>query len=84
MQDLEGGATSVALRFDTAARNGLDPDSPGAADLVADDGVTAYNAADLDAIFDTVQMPLVGIAIEAAQPFCRRRQRWSRFGESAV
>jgi methylmalonyl-CoA mutase len=42
LEDLEGGATSVTLRFDAAARSGLDPDAPSAAGLVARDGVTAY------------------------------------------
>ena len=49
MQDLEGGATSILLRLDSAARTGLDPDSPAAASLTAEDGVAAYSANDLDA-----------------------------------
>lgn len=69
LQDLEGGATSILLRLDSAARAGLDPDSPAAAILTAEDGVAAYSTNDLDAVFDGVQLPLVGVAFEPSAAF---------------
>jgi methylmalonyl-CoA mutase len=69
LQDLEGGATSISLRFDSAARAGLDPDSPAAANLIAEDGVAAYCTKDLEAVFSGVQLPLIGVAFEPGAAF---------------
>jgi methylmalonyl-CoA mutase len=69
LQDLEGGATSISLRFDSAARASLDPDSPAAANLTAEDGVAAYSINDLDVVFDGVQLPLIGVALESGAAF---------------
>src|SRR5437763_1437101 len=38
LEDLEGGVTSILLRFDAAASGGFDPDDPAATDLVGIDG----------------------------------------------
>ena len=69
LEDLEGGVTSILLRFDAAASCGLDPDDPVAAELVGSDGVAAYCVDDLDSVFAEVQLPLIGIALEAGAAF---------------
>ncbi len=69
LEDLEGGVTSIRLRFDAAARNGTDPDDAAADALVAQDGLTAYSVDDLDKTLAGVQLPLVGVALEAGAAF---------------
>jgi methylmalonyl-CoA mutase len=69
LDDLQGGVTSLLLRLDCAARNGLDPDDPTAAELAGRDGVMAYHMDDLDAALKDVDLPLVGIALEAGAAF---------------
>lgn len=69
LADLEGGVTSILLRLDCAARGGLDADSKAADELSARDGVAAYHVDDLDAVLAKVQLPLVGVALEAGAAF---------------
>src|SRR6516162_8906857 len=47
LEDLQGGVTSLLLRLDVAARNGLDPDDPAAEPLAGRDGLMAYHVDDL-------------------------------------
>src|SRR5919199_454737 len=56
LEDLHGGVTSLLLRLDVAARNGLDPDDPAAAELSGRDGLTAYSVHDLDLALAGVQL----------------------------
>jgi methylmalonyl-CoA mutase len=69
LDDLGGGATSLLLRLDAAARNGLDPDDPAAAELAGRDGLMAYHAADLAAAVANVRLDLVGVTLEAGAAF---------------
>src|SRR6516162_432620 len=69
IEDLEGGVTSLLLRLDVAARNGLDPDDPAAAELAGRDGLMAYQADDLAAVLAGVHLDLVGVTLEAGAAF---------------
>src|SRR5262245_7723768 len=69
LDDLQGGVTSLLLRLDTAARNGLDPDDPAATELAGRDGVMAYHVEDLDAALAGVYLPMVGVTLEAGAAF---------------
>jgi len=63
LDDLQGGATSLLLRLDVAARNGLDPDDPAAAELAGRDGLMAYHVNDLDAALAGVQLHMIGVTL---------------------
>ncbi len=69
LDDLQGGTTSLLLRLDVAARNGLDPDDPAAAELAARDGLMAYHADDLGIALANVHLDLVGLTLEAGAAF---------------
>jgi methylmalonyl-CoA mutase len=69
LDDLRGGATSVLLRFDAAARNGLDPDLDTAALLAGRDGVMIYRVDDLDEALANVDLKSVAVAIDAGSAF---------------
>ena len=58
LDDLQGGVTSLLLRLDVAARNGLDPDDPAAADLAGRDGLMVYHAADFDRVLADVHLDM--------------------------
>lgn len=68
-EDLEGGATSILLRFDACARNGLDPRDPAGAALSALDGIAIHTLDDLDRVLDDVHLNMIGVAIEAGSAF---------------
>jgi methylmalonyl-CoA mutase len=67
--DLHGGVTSLLLRLDFAARNGLDPDEPAAAELAGRDGVMAYHVDDLDATLAGVPLDRIAMTLEAGAAF---------------
>ncbi|MAY75094.1 MAG: methylmalonyl-CoA mutase [Phycisphaerae bacterium] len=69
LDDLFGGATSILLRFDTAARSGLDADDPAAAQLVGRDGAAIATVADLDDAFRDVHLEMITVALEAGAAF---------------
>ncbi len=69
LSDLEGGVTSLHLRFDLAARNGLDPGDDAAARLSGCDGVMVYRVDDLDQAVADVQLDAVQVAIDAGAAF---------------
>jgi methylmalonyl-CoA mutase len=69
LEDLQGGATSLLLRLDAAARNGLDPDDPAAAELAGRDGIMAYHADDLGAALANVHLDMIGVTLEAGAAF---------------
>ncbi len=69
LSDLRGGVTSLLLRLDFAARNGLDPDDPAAAELAGRDGLMAYHVEDLDTALAGVPLPMVGVTLEAGAAF---------------
>jgi methylmalonyl-CoA mutase len=69
LDDLQGGATSLLLRLDSAARNGLDADDPVANELAGRDGIMAYHVDDFAAILANVHLDLVGVTLEAGAAF---------------
>jgi len=69
LADLEGGATSIQLRFDAALRRGLDADAPKGLDLAGLDGVTAATLDDLDRLLAGVLLDLAPVALQAGAAF---------------
>jgi len=69
LEDLQGGVTSLLLRLDSAARNGLDPDHPAAAELAGRDGLMVYHVDDLDALLAGVHLNMIGVTLEAGAAF---------------
>ena len=67
--DLEGGATSLLLRLDAAARAGLDPDQEAAQELVGRDGMTVYSADDLNQLLADVDLLNVPVALDSGAAF---------------
>jgi methylmalonyl-CoA mutase len=69
LEDLEGGVTSLLLRFDAAARNGHDADDPAAAELAGRDGLMVYHTNDLDTALTGVHLSMVSVTLEAGAAF---------------
>jgi methylmalonyl-CoA mutase len=69
LDDLQGGVTSLLLRLDSVARNGLDPDDPGATEWAGRDGLMVYHADDLDRLLEGVHLDMVGVTLEAGAAF---------------
>jgi methylmalonyl-CoA mutase len=69
LEDCRGGVTSLLLRLDIAARNGLDPDDPAAADLASRDGIMACHVNDLDRALADVPLDRIGVTLEAGAAF---------------
>ncbi|SLN77690.1 methylmalonyl-CoA mutase family protein [Oceanibacterium hippocampi] len=68
-RDLSGGVNSVLLRFDRAARNGLDGDRDEARELAGQGGAMAYGLDDFERIFDGVALDAISVALEAGGAF---------------
>lgn len=66
LADLEGGATSVQLRLDAAARAAT---APGDAPANGRDGLLAFGLADLDAVLAGVHLDMVGVGLDAGAAF---------------
>jgi methylmalonyl-CoA mutase len=69
LRDLDGGVSSLLLRLDVAARQGLDPDQSQAADRAGQDGLMVYNADDFQTLLADVHLHMVGITLEAGAAF---------------
>jgi methylmalonyl-CoA mutase len=69
LEDLQGGVTSLLLRLDAAARGGLDPDHPAAAELAGRDGLMVYHVDDLDRVLAGVHLHMIGVTLEAGAAF---------------
>ncbi|MBV9123245.1 MAG: methylmalonyl-CoA mutase, partial [Planctomycetes bacterium] len=69
VEDLKGGVNSLLLRLDCAARDGLDPDDPTAAELAGRDGIMVSSLDDLDHLLADVHLDQIGIALEAGAAF---------------
>jgi methylmalonyl-CoA mutase len=69
LEDLQGGVTSLLLRLDIAARNGLDPDEPAAAELAGRDGIMVYHVDDLDHALAGAYLDMIGVTLEAGAAF---------------
>jgi methylmalonyl-CoA mutase len=84
LDDLGGGATSLLLRLDAAARRGLDPDEETAGDYAGRDGIMAYCVDDLDAALAGVHLQMIGVTLEAGAAFAPAAAvlaaQWQRHG----
>ena len=69
LDDLQGGVTSLLLRLDSAARNGLDPDDPAASELSGRDGLMVYHINDLDRALAGVDVDKTAVTLEAGAAF---------------
>ncbi len=69
LRDLSRGVTSLVLRFDAAARAGLDADAAEAKALAGDDGVMVYSVDDLDLLLAGVHLELAPISLDAGAQF---------------
>lgn len=69
LDDLTHGVTSVLLRLDAAAREGLDPDDPRAAMLAGVDGAVLPTIAAWRRAFRDVHLQMIGVAIEPGASF---------------
>lgn len=69
LEDLQGGATSVLIRLDRAASEGLDPADGTADGLVASGGVMIFSASDLADTLAGVHLSMVQIALDAGAAF---------------
>jgi methylmalonyl-CoA mutase len=69
LHELERGVTSLWLRFDRAARMGLDGDAPEAEGIAGSDGIMVYSVVDLDLLLTGVYLDLVSIALDAGPQF---------------
>ncbi len=68
-QDLDGGASSLLLRLDCAARGGFDPDHDATEQLAGRDGVMAYGLADLESVLAGVDLQRVPVVTDAGASF---------------
>jgi methylmalonyl-CoA mutase len=69
LDDVQGGVTSLLLRLDSAARNGLDPDDPAAIDLAGRDGLMVYHVDDFNRVLADVPLDRIGVTLEAGAAF---------------
>jgi methylmalonyl-CoA mutase len=69
LEDLQGGVTSLLLRLDIAARNGVDPDDDAAAEWAGRDGLMAYHTDDFDRALAGVHLHMIGVTLEAGAAF---------------
>lgn len=69
LDDLAHGVTSTNIRFDSAARLGLDPDDPAAGPLVGTDGVSIARLDDLKRAFAGVHLGMIHVGLEAGGAF---------------
>ena len=63
--DLSGGGDAVWLRFDRAARLGLDGDAEEAAEYIGVEGATIYTLADMTAAFAGTDLEGVALSLDA-------------------
>jgi len=69
LEELNGGVTSIDLRFDGASMHGLDPDDPRAADLVGHDGVSIATAGDIARVTRDVDLTVAGLHLDPGSAF---------------
>ncbi len=63
--DLEGGASALWLRFDLAARTGVDADDLAAGRLAGREGLAAHHLGDVDAALAGVELDAVPLLVDA-------------------
>lgn len=87
VKELTRGVTSLIVRFDAAARQGLDADAADAKGLAGDGGVMVYSVDDLDLLLTGVHLDLALVALDAGAQFLPAAgllaALWERRGVSA-
>jgi methylmalonyl-CoA mutase len=68
-EDLNGGVTSIDLRLDGAASQGLDADDPRASDLAGRDGVSVSCVADIERLAQGVRLDVAGFYLDPGAAF---------------
>jgi methylmalonyl-CoA mutase len=69
LEDLNGGVTSIDLRLDGAAVQGLDTDDPLATELAGRDGVSLASVADVETLIKGVKLDIAGFHFDAGGAF---------------
>jgi methylmalonyl-CoA mutase len=69
LEDLYGGVTSIDLRLDGAAVQGLDTDDPRAVDLAGREGVSLASGADFARLTQDVKLEIAGFHFDAGGAF---------------
>jgi methylmalonyl-CoA mutase len=69
LEDLNGGVTSIDLRLDGAASQGLDADDPRAAELTGRDGVSVSSVADIERLAQGVKLDIAGFFFDPGAAF---------------
>jgi len=69
LEDLNGGVTSIGLRLDAAARQGLDADDRRASELTGRDGVSLSTVADVMRLAQGVRLDVAGLHFDAGAAF---------------
>ena len=69
LEDLDGGVTSIDLRLDGAAMQGLDADDRRAAELTGRDGVSVSSVADIERLVQGVKLDIAGFHFDAGAAF---------------
>ncbi|QDV41450.1 Methylmalonyl-CoA mutase small subunit [Stieleria neptunia] len=69
LADLGGGVTSIQIRLDQAARQGLDPDDTASGGCVGRDGVMVYGVDDWEKLLGDVQLEMITVALDAGAAY---------------
>ena len=69
LEDLNGGVTSIDLRLDAAAMQGLDADDRRASELTGRDGVSVSSVADVIRLAQGVRLDIAGFHFDAGAAF---------------
>ena len=69
IEDLDGGVTSIELRLDAAAMQGLDADDRRAAELTGRDGVSVSSVADIERLVQGVKLNIAGFHFDSGAAF---------------
>ncbi len=69
LEDLDGGVTSIELRLDCAAVQGLDADDPRATELTGRDGVSVSSVADIERLVQGVKLNIAGFHFDSGASF---------------
>jgi methylmalonyl-CoA mutase len=69
LEDLNGGVSSIDLRFDGAGMHGFDADDQKAAELTGRDGVSVSSVADITRLTQGVKLDIAGFHLDAGAAF---------------
>ena len=69
LEELKHGATSIELKLDAAACNGLDADDPHAVGMCGREGVMIYHPGDLEQVLKNVLLDIAPLSLDAGAAF---------------